>query len=74
MLLVVDDPDAMLARAVRAGATEIYPVSEEHGWRLGRVSDPYGHHWEIGKPLIDWPPPGRRPPADPARSSTTAGG
>ena len=56
MLLLVDDPDAAVARAIEAGATEVYPVSEEHGWRLGRVLDPFGHHWEIGKPLIPWPP------------------
>src|SRR5580692_9399744 len=37
-LLVVDDPDAVLAQAVRAGATEIAAVGEEHGWRLGRIT------------------------------------
>jgi PhnB protein len=57
MLLVCDDPDAMVARAVRAGAREVYSPVDEHGWRLGRVADPYGHHWEIGRPLIEWPPP-----------------
>jgi PhnB protein len=51
LLLVVDDPDAAVERAKAAGAREVYPVAEEHGWRLGRVEDPYGHHWEIGKPL-----------------------
>jgi PhnB protein len=56
MLLVVDDPDAAVERAKAAGATEIYPVGEEHGWRLGRIADPYGHHWEVGKPLGPWPP------------------
>ena len=56
MLLVVQDPDSVVARATAAGATEIYPVGEEHGWRLGRIEDPFGHHWEIGKPLIPWPP------------------
>jgi len=56
MLLVVEDPDSVVARAIAAGATEIYPVSEEHGWRLGRIEDPFGHHWEIGRPLIPWPP------------------
>jgi PhnB protein len=56
LLLIVDDPDATMARAVAAGATEIYPVSEEHGWRLGRLADPFGHHWEVGKPLGSWPP------------------
>jgi PhnB protein len=56
MLLVVDDPDAAVERAKAAGATEVYPVVEEHGWRLGRIVDPFGHHWEIGKPLVPWPP------------------
>jgi PhnB protein len=58
MLLIVDDPEAVVARAVAAGATEVYPVGEEHGWRLGRIEDPFGHHWEIGKPLGAWPPAG----------------
>jgi PhnB protein len=61
MLLIVDDPDATVARAIAAGASEVYPVGEEHGWRLGRVLDPFGHHWEIGTPLIAWPPPEGRP-------------
>jgi PhnB protein len=55
-LLIVDDPDAVLNQAVRAGATEIAPVSEEHGWRMGRIADPFGHEWEIGRPLGAWPP------------------
>jgi len=56
MLLIVEDPESVVERAVAAGATEIYPVGEQHGWRLGRIEDPFGHHWEIGKPLVDWPP------------------
>jgi PhnB protein len=51
IILVVDDPDAAFARAVKAGATSVWPVDNRYGWRLGRVADPYGHHWEIGKPL-----------------------
>src|SRR3954466_2980003 len=35
MLLIVEDPDAVVARALEAGATEVYPDIEEHGWRLG---------------------------------------
>jgi PhnB protein len=58
MLLIVDDPHAVVESAVRAGATVISPVGEEHGWRLGRIQDPFGHHWEIGQPLGPWPPPG----------------
>jgi PhnB protein len=56
VLLIVDDPGAMLERAVGAGARQIAAVSEEHGWRLGRIVDPFGHEWEIGRPLGDWPP------------------
>jgi PhnB protein len=55
-LLVVDDPGAVAAAAVAAGASELAPVADEHGWRLGRVADPFGHEWEIGRPLGDWPP------------------
>jgi PhnB protein len=55
-LLVVEDPNAVVERAVSAGATEASAVGDEHGWRLGRVVDPFGHEWEIGKPLGTWPP------------------
>jgi|SRR4029077_2855145 len=51
IILTVTDPDAVFARAVAAGATQVYAVTEEYGWRLGRVVDPFGHHWEIGRPL-----------------------
>jgi hypothetical protein len=54
--LVVDDPDTVTAQAVRAGAKETSPLGDEHGWRLGRIIDPFGHEWEIGKPLGPWPP------------------
>jgi|SRR3954447_18660605 PhnB protein len=51
MVLTVADPDAMFAKAIAAGAREVVPVKEDYGWRLGRVVDPFGHHWEIGRPL-----------------------
>jgi PhnB protein len=51
IILTVADPDAMFERALKAGATQVYPVSEGHGWRVGRVVDPFGHHWEIGRPI-----------------------
>ncbi len=51
IILSVTDPDAVFARALKAGAKQVYPVSEEYGWRLGRVVDPFGHHWEICRPL-----------------------
>ena len=56
VLLNVEDPAAVAARAVAAGATELAPVADEYGWRLGRIADPDGHEWEIGRPLGDWPP------------------
>ena len=51
IILTVPEPDAVFVRAVTAGAKEVYPVTEEHDWRIGRVVDPFGHHWEIGRPL-----------------------
>jgi PhnB protein len=51
MVMTVEDPDAVFERAVAAGATVVWPVSNQYGWRLGRIVDPFGHHWEIGKPL-----------------------
>ena len=51
MILTVPDPDAAFARAIAAGATEVVPVKNDYGWRLGRLVDPFGHHWEIGRPL-----------------------
>jgi PhnB protein len=51
MVLTVEDPDALFTRAVAAGATAVSPVTNSHGWRVGRIVDPFGHHWEIGKPL-----------------------
>jgi PhnB protein len=50
-LLVVDDPDALMQSALRAGAVQISGVAEEHGWRVGRITDPFGHEWELGRPL-----------------------
>ncbi len=57
LLLVVDDPSAVFERALMAGARQVHAVEEAHEWLLGRVVDPFGHHWEIGKPLTTWPPP-----------------
>ena len=51
MLLLVEDAAAVQARAIAAGAKEVVPVADAHGWRLGRVVDPFGHHWEIGRPI-----------------------
>ena len=52
LILVVSDPDAAFARAIKAGATEVFPVGAAHGWRLGRLTDPFGLDWEIGRELV----------------------
>ena len=51
LILTVADPDAVFQRALKAGASQVFPVGEEHGWRLGRILDPFGHHWEVGRQL-----------------------
>ncbi len=51
MILIVSDPDTFFSAAVEAGAQVVFPVGEEYGWRLGRLVDPFGYHWEIGHPL-----------------------
>ena len=51
IILTVPDPDGVFAQALAAGAQLVHAVEEAHGWRMGRVVDPFGHHWEIGRPL-----------------------
>ncbi len=52
LVLTVADPDTLYARAIAAGAKVVWPVGDQsYGWRVGRLADPFGHHWEIGKPL-----------------------
>ena len=50
MVMVANDPDLAFERAVKAGAKVVVAMKNDYGWRLGRVVDPYGHHWEIGRP------------------------
>jgi PhnB protein len=52
LVIIVDDPDSLFDCAVAAGAKVVWPVADQpYRWRVGRVVDPFGHHWEIGKPL-----------------------
>jgi PhnB protein len=52
MVMTVENPDDAFERAVEAGAAVVSPVEDkEFGWRVGRVVDPFGHHWEIGRPI-----------------------
>ena len=54
MIITVDNPDATFDRAIAAGAKVVHPVADQpYGWRVGRLVDPFGHHWEIGRPLVD---------------------
>jgi PhnB protein len=53
MILSVEGPNSAYDRAVAAGATEVAPVSEEYGWRTGRVTDPFGYDWELGRRLSE---------------------
>ncbi|MBL8675554.1 MAG: VOC family protein [Rhodospirillales bacterium] len=46
--LSVPDVDAMVARAIAAGATLVRAVADEfHGNRMGTIADPFGHQWSI---------------------------
>jgi PhnB protein len=56
VLLVLSEPESLLSAAVAAGAKQTSPVANEHGWRLGRFEDPFGHQWEVGRPIGAWPP------------------
>ena len=49
MILSVEDPDTVFDRAVGAGAAVVAAIHEEHGWRTGRITDPFGHDWEISR-------------------------
>lgn len=47
--LHVDDADALIARAVEAGASVLRPAADHfYGERSGTVRDPFGHEWMIG--------------------------
>jgi len=51
MILIVADPYPIFTMALKAGAKEVFPIGEDHGWKLGRLVDPFGLHWEIGHPV-----------------------
>jgi len=48
MLLYVEDVDAIVARAVAAGAKILKPVQDQfYGDRSGFIQDPFGHLWGV---------------------------
>ncbi|HXM81808.1 MAG TPA: VOC family protein [Burkholderiales bacterium] len=55
--LYVDDADAFVARAVKAGAKVTMPVDDMFwGDRYGKLEDPFGHHWSVGTHVRDVSP------------------
>ena len=57
LLIYTDHCDAMVERAVAAGATLTRPVADQfYGDRSGGVTDPYGHVWWISTHVEDVPP------------------
>ena len=53
MIVTVPDPDQLFDRAVAGGAQTVASMHDAHGWRTGRVSDPFGHHWEFARPVTE---------------------
>ncbi len=50
----VEDVDATFAAALKAGATELRPVSEQfYGDRAGQFLDPWGHRWGVATRVED---------------------
>jgi len=55
--LYVDDADAFVARAQKAGAKVTMPVEEQFwGDRYGKIEDPFGHHWSVDTHVRDVTP------------------
>ena len=51
IVMTVDEPDAVFSRAIAGGAAVVWPVANRRGWRVGRIADPFGHHWEVGREI-----------------------
>src|SRR5882757_4602414 len=50
LVLFVSDPDALMIRALAAGAQEVNPIQDHfYGLRQGTVADPFGHKWTVQK-------------------------
>ncbi|MCJ0873042.1 VOC family protein [Streptomyces sp. AP-93] len=53
----VEDVDAVFAKALARGATELRPIRDEfYGDRTGQFEDPFGHRWSIATHIEDVPP------------------
>lgn len=52
--LNVEDVDAFVARAIKAGATLTMPIADMFwGDRFGMIEDPFGHKWSIATHMRD---------------------
>lgn len=57
LMVYVEDVDAVVGRAVEAGAKLTKPVADQfYGDRTGGVEDPFGHAWYIATHVEDVPP------------------
>jgi PhnB protein len=57
IFLYVDDVDAVVKKALRAGATVTMEVADQFwGDRFGSIRDPFGHEWSIATHIEDVPP------------------
>ena len=57
IMLYVNDADAVVKRAVEAGATLTMEVADQfYGDRCGNLKDPFGHKWTIATHVEDVPP------------------
>ena len=57
LMVYVEDVDALVARAVAAGAKLVRPVANQfYGDRTGGIDDPFGFHWYIATHIEDVPP------------------
>lgn len=57
MLIYVADVDAVFARAIAAGATELRPLCDQfYGDRSGAVTDPWGHVWSVASRIEEITP------------------
>jgi PhnB protein len=55
--LYVEDTDAVMAQAVKAGATVKLPAADMFwGDRYGQVTDPFGHNWSVATHVRDMTP------------------
>ncbi|WP_374951420.1 VOC family protein [Mucilaginibacter sp.] len=51
IILQTQQADELFGQALKAGATQICPMTTEDDWRIGKLKDPFGHIWEIGYTL-----------------------